>query len=72
MFSGESGDRRAETRGMIRRSQFYSGSGENSDSGKSYESLESLLADAEKVLQLPCCNIAFPSLATADLGFGSL
>jgi seryl-tRNA synthetase len=71
-FRREAGSAGRETRGMIRVHQFDKVELVKVTSAeKSYEELESLRADAEKVLQLLELPYRVIELCTGDLGFGS-
>jgi len=70
-FFGEKLDRRRETAGSDPRSLMDKVELVNiTTAEKSYEELESLLADAEKVLPLLGLQYRVLELCTADLGFG--
>ncbi|HLW34260.1 MAG TPA: serine--tRNA ligase [Chthoniobacterales bacterium] len=71
-FRREAGSAGRETRGIIRVHQFDKVEMVKvTTAGKSYEELESLVADAEKVLQLLGLHYRVIELCTGDLGFGS-
>lgn len=71
-FRREAGSAGRETRGIIRVHQFDKVEMVKiTTSDKSYEELESLVADAEKVLQLFGLHYRVLELCTGDLGFGS-
>src|SRR3954463_6104739 len=71
-FRREAGSAGRETRGIIRVHQFDKVELVKITSAeKSYDELESLLADAEKVLQLLELPYRVIELCTGDLGFGS-
>jgi seryl-tRNA synthetase len=71
-FRREAGSAGRETRGMIRVHQFDKVElVKITTAEKSYGELESLLADAEKVLQLLELPYRVIELCTGDLGFGS-
>jgi len=71
-FRREAGSAGRETRGIIRVHQFDKVElVKVTTAEKSYEELESLLADAEKVLQLLALPYRVIELCTGDLGFGS-
>jgi seryl-tRNA synthetase len=71
-FRREAGSAGRETRGIIRVHQFDKVEMVKVTVGeKSYEELESLVADAEKVLQLLGLHYRVVELCTGDLGFGS-
>lgn len=71
-FRREAGSAGRETRGMIRVHQFDKVElVKVTTAEKSYEELGSLLADAEKVLQLLELHYRVIELCTGDLGFGS-
>src|SRR5438067_10317385 len=71
-FRREAGSAGRETRGIIRIHQFDKVElVKITAAEKSYEELESLLADAEKVLQLLELPYRVIELCTGDLGFGS-
>lgn len=71
-FRREAGSAGRETRGIIRVHQFDKVElVKITTAEKSYEELESLLADAEKVLQLLELPYRVIELCTGDLGFGS-
>ncbi|HJX98101.1 MAG TPA: serine--tRNA ligase [Chthoniobacterales bacterium] len=71
-FRREAGSAGRETRGMIRVHQFDKVElVKVTTAEKSYEELESLRADAEKVLQLLELPYRVIELCTGDLGFGS-
>jgi seryl-tRNA synthetase len=71
-FRREAGSAGRETRGIIRVHQFDKVElVKITAAEKSYEELESLLADAEKVLQLLELHYRVIVLCTGDLGFGS-
>jgi len=71
-FRREAGSAGRETRGILRVHQFDKVElVKLTTSEKSYEELESLLADAEKVLQLLGLHYRVIELCTGDLGFGS-
>jgi seryl-tRNA synthetase len=71
-FRREAGSAGRETRGIIRVHQFDKVElVKITTAEKSYEELESLLADAEKVLQLLGLHYRVIELCTGDLGFGS-
>ena len=71
-FRREAGSAGRETRGIIRVHQFDKVElVKIAAAEKSYEELESLLADAEKVLQLLELPYRVIELCTGDLGFGS-
>jgi len=71
-FRREAGSAGRETRGMIRVHQFDKVElVKITTADKSYEELESLVADAEKVLQLLGLHYRIIELCTGDLGFGS-
>jgi len=71
-FRREAGSAGRETRGILRVHQFDKVElVKITTSEKSYEALESLLADAEKVLQLLGLHYRVIELCTGDLGFGS-
>lgn len=71
-FRREAGSAGRETRGMIRVHQFDKVELVKITVGeKSYDELESLVADAEKVLQLLEVHYRVIELCTGDLGFGS-
>src|SRR5204863_3175738 len=63
---------RRETRGIIRVHEFDKVElGKITTTEKSYEELEALVSDAEKVLQLLGLHYRVIVLCTGDLGFGS-
>ncbi|PYK30631.1 MAG: serine--tRNA ligase [Verrucomicrobia bacterium] len=71
-FRREAGSAGRETRGIIRVHQFDKVElVKITTAGKSYEELELLLADAEKILQLLELHYRVIDLCTGDLGFGS-
>lgn len=71
-FRREAGSAGRETRGIIRVHQFDKVEMVKvTTSEKSYEELESLTADAEKVLQVLGLHYRVIELCTGDLGFGS-
>lgn len=71
-FRREAGSAGRETRGILRVHQFDKVElVKITTPEKSYEELESLLADAEKVLQLLGLHYRVIKLCTGDLGFGS-
>ena len=71
-FRREAGSAGRETRGIIRVHQFDKVElVKISTLEKSYEELESLTADAERVLQLLGLHYRVVALCTGDLGFGS-
>ena len=71
-FRREAGSAGRETRGIIRVHQFDKVElVKITTAEKSYEELESLLADAEKVLQLLELPYRVIELCTGDLGFGA-
>src|SRR5207247_4276103 len=71
-FRREAGSAGRETRGIIRVHQFDKVElVKITTVEKSYDELESLLADAEKVLQLLGLHYRVIELCTGDLGFGS-
>jgi seryl-tRNA synthetase len=71
-FRREAGSAGRETRGILRVHQFDKVElVKITTPEKSYEELESLLADAEKVLQLLGLHYRVIELCTGDLGFGS-
>ena len=71
-FRREAGSAGRETRGIIRVHQFDKVElVKISTLEKSYEELESLTADAERVLQLLGLHYRVIALCTGDLGFGS-
>ncbi|MBV9618307.1 MAG: serine--tRNA ligase [Verrucomicrobia bacterium] len=71
-FRREAGSAGRETRGIIRVHQFDKVEMVKITSAdKSYSELESLVADAEKVLQLLGLHYHVIELCTGDLGFGS-
>ena len=71
-FRREAGSAGRETRGMIRVHQFDKVElVKITTAEKSYDELESLLANAEKVLQLLELHYRVIELCTGDLGFGS-
>src|SRR6266404_7402416 len=71
-FRREAGSAGRETRGIIRVHQFDKVElVKITTPEKSYEELESLLADAEKVLQLFGLHYRILELCTGDLGFGA-
>src|SRR5437764_1372790 len=71
-FRREAGSAGRETRGVIRVHQFDKVEMVKiTTAEKSYEELESLLADAEKVLQLFGLHYRILELCTGDLGFGA-
>jgi seryl-tRNA synthetase len=71
-FRREAGSAGRETRGIIRVHQFDKVElVKITTAEKSYEELESLVADAEKVLQLLGLHYRVIVLCTGDLGFGS-
>src|SRR5437762_10554383 len=71
-FRREAGAAGRETRGIIRVHQFDKVElVKITASAKSYEELESLAADAERVLQLLGLHYRVVELCTGDLGFGS-
>ena len=71
-FRREAGSAGRETRGMIRVHQFDKVElVKITAAEKSYDELESLIADAEKVLQLLELHYRVIELCTGDLGFGS-
>jgi len=71
-FRREAGSAGRETRGIIRVHQFDKVElVKITTAEKSYEELESLVADAEKVLQLLGLHYRVIELCTGDLGFGS-
>ena len=71
-FRREAGSAGRETRGIIRVHQFDKVEMVKiTTAEKSYEELESLLADAEKVLQLFGLHYRILELCTGDLGFGA-
>jgi seryl-tRNA synthetase len=71
-FRREAGSAGRETRGIVRVHQFDKVElVKITTSEKSYEELESLVADAEKVLQLLELHYRVIELCTGDLGFGS-
>jgi seryl-tRNA synthetase len=71
-FRREAGSAGRETRGIIRVHQFDKVElVKITTAEKSYEELESLVADAEKVLQLLGLHYRALELCTGDLGFGA-
>ena len=71
-FRREAGSAGRETRGIIRVHQFDKVEMVKiTTAEKSYDELESLVADAEKVLQLLGLHYRVIELCTGDLGFGS-
>jgi seryl-tRNA synthetase len=71
-FRREAGSAGRETRGIIRVHQFDKVElVKITTAEKSYEELESLVTDAEKVLQLLGLHYRVIELCTGDLGFGS-
>lgn len=71
-FRREAGSAGRETRGIIRVHQFDKVElVKITAAGKSYQELESLVADAERVLQLLGLHYRVVELCTGDLGFGS-
>jgi len=71
-FRREAGSAGRETRGIIRVHQFDKVElVKITTAEKSYEELESLVADAEKVLQMLELHYRVIELCTGDLGFGS-
>jgi seryl-tRNA synthetase len=71
-FRREAGSAGRETRGMIRVHQFDKVElVKITTAEKSYEELESLVADAERVLQILELHYRVIELCTGDLGFGS-
>ena len=71
-FRREAGSAGRETRGIIRVHQFDKVElVKITAAEKSYEELESLVADAEKILQLLELHYRVIELCTGDLGFGS-
>jgi seryl-tRNA synthetase len=71
-FRREAGSAGRETRGMFRVHQFDKVElVKITTAGKSYEELESLVADAEKVLQLLGLHYRVIELCTGDLGFSA-
>src|SRR5437870_9548560 len=71
-FRREAGSAGRETRGIIRVHQFDKVElVKTTTAEKSYEELESLAADAERVLQLLELHYRVIELCTGDLGFGS-
>ena len=71
-FRREAGAAGRETRGIIRVHQFDKVElVKITTPEKSYEELESLAADAERVLQLLCLHYRVVELCTGDLGFAS-
>jgi seryl-tRNA synthetase len=71
-FRREAGSAGRETRGIIRVHQFDKVElVKITTTEKSYEELESLTADAEKILQLLGLHYRIIELCTGDLGFGS-
>ena len=71
-FRREAGSAGRETRGIIRVHQFDKVElVKITTAGKSYEELELLLANAEKILQLLELHYRVIDLCTGDLGFGS-
>lgn len=71
-FRREAGSAGRETRGIIRVHQFDKVElVKITTSEKSYEELESLVADAERVLQILELHYRVIELCTGDLGFGS-
>jgi seryl-tRNA synthetase len=71
-FRREAGSAGRETRGIIRVHQFDKVElVKITTAEKSYEELESLVADAEKVLQMLELHYRLTELCTGDLGFGS-
>jgi len=71
-FRREAGSAGRETRGIIRVHQFDKVELVRiTTAEKSYEELESLVADAEKVLQMLELHYRLTELCTGDLGFGS-
>jgi seryl-tRNA synthetase len=71
-FRREAGSAGRETRGIIRVHQFDKVElVKITTADKSYEELETLLGDAEKVLQLLGLHYRVVELCTGDLGFGS-
>ena len=71
-FRREAGSAGRETRGIIRVHQFDKVElVKITTADKSFEELESLLADAERVLQLLGLHYRVVELCTGDLGFGS-
>jgi seryl-tRNA synthetase len=71
-FRSEAGSYGKDTRGVIRQHQFEKVEVvKYSLPENSYDELESLTADAEKVLQLLGIHYRVVALATGDLGFGS-
>ena len=71
-FRREAGSAGRETRGIIRVHQFDKVElVKITTTKKSYDELESLVADAEKVLQLLELHYRVVELCTGDLGFGS-
>jgi len=72
MFSARGGIGRARNaRNHSRSSVRQSRAGKITTAEKSYEELESLVADAEKILQLLELHYRVIELCTGDLGFGS-
>src|SRR5437763_722190 len=71
-FRREAGAAGRETRGIIRVHQFDKvESVKISNPEKSYEELESLVVDAERILQMFALHYRVIELCTGDLGFGS-
>ena len=71
-FRREAGSAGRETRGIIRVHQFDKVElVKITTAEKSYEELESLVADAEKILQMLELHYRVIELCTGDLGFGS-
>jgi seryl-tRNA synthetase len=71
-FRREAGSAGRETRGIIRVHQFDKVElVKIATAEKSYDELESLVADAERVLQLLSLHYRIVELCTGDLGFGS-
>src|SRR5438477_1067891 len=71
-FRREAGYAGRETRGILRVHQFDKDElVKITTAEKSYEELESLLADAEKILQLFGLHYRILELCTGDLGFGA-
>jgi seryl-tRNA synthetase len=71
-FRREAGSAGRDTRGIIRVHQFDKVElVKLTTAQKSYEELESLLADAERILQLLGLHYRILELCTGDLGFGS-
>jgi seryl-tRNA synthetase len=71
-FRREAGSAGRETRGIIRVHQFDKVElVKITTAEKSYQELESLVADAERVLQLLGLHYRIVELCTGDLGFGS-